>query len=103
MEKFDAEVATEALRTALNSNEELINKFKEANAKVEAAFTSGGEALGGSLGTLAGNLWTQGSGESFEHKVKTETENFLNYKVNDIINEMQAFANTAAQTYGNNN
>ena len=102
-ERFDAEAATEALRAALANNEELVNKFSEANKNVEAAFTSGGEALSGNLGAIAGNLWTAGSGESFEHKVKAETENFLAYKVNEIINEMQSFTDTATQTYGNGN
>ena len=79
-ETFDVQAATEALKSALASN----------------------DALGGNLGTIAGNLWVEGSGESFEHKVRTETENFLAYKVNEIINEMQSFSESASQTYGNN-
>lgn len=102
-ETFDAQAATEALKSALSNNEELIAKFAEANKKVEEAFTSSGESLGGSLGAIAGNLWVEGSGKSFEHKVRTETENFLAYKVNEIINEMQAFSESANQTYGGNN
>lgn len=102
-ETFDVQAASEALKSALSSNDELIAKFADANKKVEEAFTSGGGALGGNLGAIAGNLWIEGSGESFEHKVRTETENFLAYKVNDIINEMQSFSETASQTYGSSN
>ncbi len=102
-ESFDVQAATDALKSALSSNDELIAKFADANKKVEEAFTSAGGALGGNLGAIAGNLWVEGSGESFEHKVKTETENFLAYKVNEIINEMQSFSESANQTYGNNN
>lgn len=102
LESYNADLATEALKKALEENEELMLKFKDANNKVQEAFTKAGGALGGTLGTAASNAWGEGTGESFEKKVKSETEKFFDEKVQPIIKQMQEYAESANQAYGEN-
>lgn len=97
-ETFNADAALQHLKSAIQSNNDLAAKFAEANKRVNEAFTTNGEALGGKLGDLASTVWGDNSGDSFNVLAKA-TEDFLQDKVPDIVAQMSQYQEQAQTKY----
>lgn len=97
-ETFNADAALQHLRSAIQSNNDLADKFRSANEKVNEAFTNNGEALSGKLGDVASTVWGDNSGNRFNELAKA-TEDFLQDKIPEIIAQMSEYQEKAQTKY----
>jgi len=97
-EIFNADAAVQHLKSAIQSNNDLADKFRSANEKVNAAFTTNGDAVSGKLGDIASTVWGDNSGNKFNELAKA-TEDFLQDKVPDIIAQMSSYQEQAQTKY----
>ena len=99
---FNADEAVKYLNASIETNNEIAEKFRSANEKIQMAFTNNGEALSGKLGDLASTTWGNNAGVSFEQLTKA-SEDFLQDKVPDIIAQMSDYQATAQAKYQESN
>lgn len=95
---FNADQAIQYLKNAIASNNDLADKFRLANERVNEAFTNNGSALSGKLGDVASTVWGERSMASFEQLTKA-TEDYLQDKVPDIIAQMSEYQEQAQTKY----
>jgi len=102
-ETFNAEAARTAIRNASSEIEEMIRKFQETRTKVVENLdsnSSASAALGGQLGAAAQRAFEAGSAVNFQ-ELRTKMDNFINYRVETIIQNSTAMEDAVQATYGN--
>ena len=101
-EVFNADEAVKYLKNAIETNNDIAEKFRSANEKVNMAFTNNGDALSGKLGDLASTTWGDNTGVSFDQLAKA-SEDFLQDKVPEIIAQMSEYQSAAQSKYQQTN
>lgn len=102
-ETFNAEAAKSALRNASQEIEEMIRNFQQTRETVVQNMDSnaaGSAAMGGHLGAVAQKAFEAGSAVDFQ-ELRAKMDNFINYRVETIIQNSMAMEDAAQSVYGN--
>ena len=101
LEGFNGQEAEAALKRALSENADLVKKFNEANNKIKEAFDIKDGVVAGKMADIMGNAWADASGTSFTEVLQKKTEDFLSYRVSEILQLESDNASKTETAYSN--
>lgn len=100
-EGFNAEAAKSAVQQAAAEIENLIKNFQATSSHVEenlGANVASTSAMGGNLGSSAQSAFSENNEASFSD-VHAKIDNFINYRVENIIKENVKMTDSASAIY----
>ncbi len=99
VQSFYIEESKKALQEAISEMEEMSSKFTDLNNNMDANINAAsGTSMAGQVGSVAANVWSEDNVQVFQQLI-SETRDFNEHKINDMINNFSGYTDEAFTTY----